>query len=139
MKGDAVMNEKKILIVDDEVAILDVLKEIFTMHGYQIVTAGSAEKALEILSNESIMVMFLDLKLPGMSGIDLCRQIRKDNQIAIIHALTGYVNVFGLLECRTAGFDDYFIKPANTKILLEAAESAFKKIERWKVDEYDLM
>ncbi|MBP6941454.1 MAG: response regulator [Syntrophorhabdaceae bacterium] len=133
------MNEKKILIVDDEVAILDVLKEIFTMHGYQIVTAGSAEKALEILSNESIMVMFLDLKLPGMSGIDLCRQIRKDNQIAIIHALTGYVNVFGLLECRTAGFDDYFIKPANTKILLEAAESAFKKIERWKVDEYDLM
>jgi len=134
-----VMNEKKILIVDDEVAILDMLKEIFTMHGYQIVTAGSAEKALEILSNESIMVMFLDLKLPGMSGIDLCRQIRKDNQIAIIHALTGYVNVFGLLECRTAGFDDYFIKPANTKILLEAAESAFKKIERWKVDEYDLM
>lgn len=133
------MNEKKILIVDDEVAILDVLKEIFTMHGYQIVTAGSAEKALEILSNESIMVMFLDLKLPEMSGIDLCRQIRKDNQIAIIHALTGYVNVFGLLECRTAGFDDYFIKPANTKILLEAAESAFKKIERWKVDEYDLM
>jgi len=133
------MNEKKILIVDDEVAILDVLKEIFTMHGYQIVTAGSAEKALEILSNESIMVMFLDLKLPGMSGIDLCRQIRKDNQIAIIHALTGYVNVFGLLECRTAGLDDYFIKPANTKILLEAAESAFKKIERWKVDEYDLM
>ncbi|HNS16056.1 MAG TPA: response regulator [Syntrophorhabdaceae bacterium] len=133
------MNEKKILIVDDEVAILDMLKEIFTMHGYQIVTAGSAEKALEILSNESIMVMFLDLKLPGMSGIDLCRQIRKDNQIAIIHALTGYVNVFGLLECRTAGFDDYFIKPANTKILLEAAESAFKKIERWKVDEYDLM
>jgi len=133
------MNEKKSLLVDDEVAILDVLKEIFTMHGYQIVTAGSAEKALEILSNESIMVMFLDLKLPGMSGIDLCRQIRKDNQIAIIHALTGYVNVFGLLECRTAGFDDYFIKPANTKILLEAAESAFKKIERWKVDEYDLM
>ncbi len=133
------MKEKKILIVDDEVAILDVLKEMFTMNGYEVLVAENAEEALEILGNESIMVMFLDLKLPGMNGIDLCRQIRKNDNFAIIYALTGYVNIYGFLECRRAGFDDYFIKPVNMKTLLEATEIAFKKIERWKIDEDDLL
>jgi DNA-binding response OmpR family regulator len=132
------MAERKILLVDDETAILDMLRQVFELKGYQVVTAESAEKALDILSNESVMVMFLDLKLTGTSGIDLCRQIRRDNRIAIIHALTGYVNVFGLLECRTAGFDDFFVKPVDIKVLLEAAENAFKRIERWKLNEYGL-
>ena len=132
------MSEKKILIVDDESAVLDLLREVFSTNGYRVATAESAEKALEVLGNESIMVMFLDLKLPGMSGVDLCKQIRKDNRIAIIHALTGYVNIFGLFECRTAGFDDFFAKPADIGLLLQAAESAFKKIERWQFAEYEL-
>ena len=129
---------KKILVVDDEAPILEMLKGLFGRNGYQVVTAQSAEKALEILSKESIMVMFLDIKLPGMSGIDLCKQIRKENSIPIIHAITGYENVFSLLQCRTAGFDDFFSKPADFNILSEAAENAFKKLERWKVDEYNL-
>ncbi|OPY04664.1 MAG: Transcriptional regulatory protein AfsQ1 [Syntrophus sp. PtaB.Bin001] len=132
------MSEKKILFVDDEVQILQMLEEAFKLYDYKVLTAESAESALEILAKESIMVMFLDLKLPGMSGIDLCRQIRKKNQIAVIHALTGYSNFFGLLECRSAGFDDFFIKPVGLKALFKAAESAFEKIERWKVFEYDL-
>ena len=57
------------------------------------------------------MVMFLDIKLPGMSGIELCKKIRIENQIGIIHAITGYSNIYGLLECRAAGFDDFFVKP----------------------------
>jgi DNA-binding response OmpR family regulator len=133
------MDEKKILLVDDEVQILNMLEEAFKLHGYVVTTAESAEKALEILGEESIMVMFLDLKLPGMSGIDLCRQIRKGNQIAIIHALTGYSNFFGLLECRAAGFDDFFTKPVGLKTLFKATEDAFEKIERWNVYEYNLV
>jgi CheY-like chemotaxis protein len=133
------MMEKKILIVDDELPILEVLKNLFTRAGYQVVTAVSGEKALEILRKESIMVMFLDLKLPGMNGIDLCKEIRKENSIPIIHAFTGHVNVYSLLQCRTVGFDDFFAKPADLSLLLEAAEIAFKKIERWKVREYDLV
>ncbi len=133
------MNAKKMLIVDDESSILGTLEEMFANSGYQVLAAESAEKALEILGNERVMIMFLDLKLPGMSGVDLCRQIRKNNPIAIIHALTGYVNIFGLMECREAGFDDFFIKPVTMGTLLEAAESALNKIRRWKVDEYDVI
>jgi len=132
------VGDKKILLVDDEDQILQMLKEAFSLYGYKVKTASSAEEALDVLAKESIMVMFLDLKLPGMSGLDLCRQIRKDNQIAVIHALTGYSNFFGFLECRSAGFDDFFTKPVALKALFKAAEEAFEKLERWKVFVYDL-
>jgi DNA-binding response OmpR family regulator len=126
------MSDKKILVVDDEPRIQQLLKEFFTNAGYAIFTAENAEQALEILQEHSILVMFLDLKLPGMSGLDLCRNIRKNDQISIIYALTGYSNFFGLLECRSAGFDDFFVKPADMNMLLKAAQDAFEKLERWK-------
>lgn len=109
------------------------LKDHFSINNYEVFTAESAGKALEILKNERFMVIFLDLNLPDMSGIDLCKRIWEENQIAIIHAFTGYTNLFGLLECRAAGFDDFFIKPVELKVLLKAAEDAFERIERWRV------
>ena len=126
------------LVVDDETYLLDMLEELFTDEGYHVFTAENAEDALNILQKNSIMVMFLDLKLPGMSGIELCRQIRKENQIGIIHALTGYANFYGLLECRTAGFDDFFLKPVDVSVLLKAAQESFDRLLRWDVYKYDL-
>lgn len=132
------MAEKKILVVDDEETIRDLLQTAFTQAGYTVCLAESAEKALEILSKESIMVMFLDLNLVGMNGVDLCRRIRKENQVGIIYALTGYTDLFSLLECRGVGFDDFFTKPAPIELLLGAAQEGFNKLERWKVGEYNL-
>lgn len=131
--------EKKILVVDDEELIRNLLDEAFSNNGYIVQTAEDAEKAMDILRKESIMIMYLDLKLPGMSGTELCEQIRKQNPLAIIYAITGYTDLFGLLECRKAGFDDFFQKPVPIKLLLESAQEALKKLERWKVDEYDLI
>ena len=132
------MNEKKILVVDDEVSILDMLNDAFSSAGYTVLTAESAEKAIEIFRQESIMVMFLDLNLPGMSGLELCKLIRKKNQIGIIYAFTGYSNFYGLLACRTAGFDDFFVKPVELDVLLKAAQEAFEKLERWEIGNYGL-
>lgn len=132
------MLEKKILVVDDEVAILAVMEEIFKMKGYGVVTAGSAEEAIQLLSEEAFMVMFLDLKLPDMNGIELCKRIRRDNLIAIVYAFTGYTNFYGLMDCRSAGFDDFFVKPVAVDTLLKAADDGFEKIERWKVEELGL-
>ena len=133
------MLEKRILIVDDEAAIRAVMKEIFGMKGYKVFTAECAEEAIRMLSEEVFLVMFLDLKLPDMNGIELCKRIRRDNLVAIIYAFTGYTNFYGLLDCRSAGFDDFFVKPVDMKILFKAAEDAFEKIERWKVEEFDLV
>ncbi len=126
------MTEKKILVVDDEVAILNMLKRVFSKEGYTVRSAESAEEAIEILKHDRIHVMFLDLNLPGMTGVELCRQLRKKRPMDIIYAVTGYVSLFELAECREAGFDDYFHKPVELEELLNAAQDAFKKIERWK-------
>jgi DNA-binding response OmpR family regulator len=132
------MSNKKILVVDDEEAIRDILKQGFTKAGYEVLAAKSAEEAREILRRESVMVIFLDLNLPGMNGVELCEIIRRENWIGVVYALTGYTDLFGLMECRRAGFDDFFTKPVSIRLLLEAAAEAFKKIERWGVSDYDL-
>jgi len=124
--------DKKILVVDDEAPIRKLLQTAFTKSGYEIVTAESAEDALEILKKQKIMVMFIDLKLPGMNGIELCRHIRKDNPLACLYSMTGYSSLFDLADCRDAGFDDYFLKPIDMGILMKTANDAFEKIERWK-------
>ncbi|MDQ5986734.1 MAG: Sensor histidine kinase RcsC [Syntrophus sp. SKADARSKE-3] len=126
---------KKILVVDDEVSILEMVKEVFESAGYTVLTAESAEEALKILKDDIILVMFLDIRLPGMSGVELCKRIRMKDQVSIIHAFTGYSNIFGLLECRAVGFDDFFVKPVKLDILLKAAQDSFEKLERWKISE----
>ena len=122
----------KIMIVDDESSIRKLLNRVFSKKGYDIITAESGEEALEILNRENIQVMFIDLKLPGINGIELCRQIRKGNSIACIYAMTGYGSLFELSDCRDAGFDDYFLKPVDLEVFIKTAEDAFSKLERWK-------
>ncbi|MGO9138377.1 MAG: response regulator [Syntrophales bacterium] len=131
--------DKKILVVDDEASVLAMLKETLSSTGYKVLTAKNAEEALKILKIETVMVMFLDLMLPGMNGIDLCWKIRENDKISIVYAFTGYSTFYGLLECRAAGFDDFFVKPLASKLILKAAEDAFEKLRRWKARDYGLM
>ncbi|MBA3009190.1 MAG: response regulator [Proteobacteria bacterium] len=126
------MNQDTILVVDDEKAILHMFSLAFSKKGYRVRSAENAEEALNILKTEKIHVMFLDLDLPGMNGIELCRAIRKDMPMAILYALTGYASLFELSDCRDAGFDDYYKKPVSMSVLLESAKAGFEKIERWR-------
>lgn len=128
-KWDRIMNEKKILVVDDEDIIRDLFELAFSKKGYTVRCAESAEEALEILKDEKILVMFLDLNMPGMNGVELCRKIRKDFPVAIIHAVTGYSSLFEHAECREAGFDGYLNKPVNLEQLFKTAQDAFNKLE----------
>jgi CheY-like chemotaxis protein len=130
--------KKNILVVDDEAPILDMIKEAFGSAGYTILTAENAEDALNLITNEPVWVMFLDIRLPGMSGIELCKKIRLKDQISIIYAFTGYSNIYGLLECRAVGFDDFFLKPVKLEVLLKAAQDAFDKLERWNISDFAL-
>jgi DNA-binding response OmpR family regulator len=126
------MVEKKVLMVEDEQMLIDLYQKAFSEAGYTVRSARSAEDALEIMKHEQYWVMFLDLNLPGITGVELCRKIRKEWPMAIAYAVTGYASLFELTECRDAGFEDYFTKPTKLKELLDAAENAFKKLARWK-------
>ena len=119
---------KKILIVDDEKGIRKVLRSFFEDFGYQVAEAGSGPEALEVLSREAIPVIFLDLNMPGMNGLDVCRQIRQSQPKACVYAVTGYHRTYTADDCKNAGFDDFFVKPVNLHVLHNAVLSAFEKI-----------
>jgi CheY-like chemotaxis protein len=125
--------ERKILVVDDEKQIRDIYVQAFQRAGYEAITAGSAEEALEIVGKMPFQVFFVDLNLPGMDGIELCRKIRNQYPtMTVLIAITGYASIFELTDCHNAGFEDYFTKPANLSELIEAAAYAFKKLARWE-------
>ena len=128
------MTTKKILIVDDEEAITNLMTLVFSREGYEVKTAENGDQALKIIQKENIHVIITDLNMPEMNGIKLCRAIRKTVPMAMIFAMTGYASLFELADCREAGFDDYFVKPVNIKTLVKTAEDAFEKLNRWKTN-----
>ena len=124
--------ERKLLVVDDEVSIRDLFQSAFSDVTCKVHLAESGEQALQILKQHDIDLIFLDLKLFGMNGIDLCRQLKKNKPVSIIYAITGWTRLFEVEECREAGFDDYFTKPVQLDLLFKAVEDAFDKLARWK-------
>jgi len=124
--------DKRLLLVDDDQSILDMLKEYFKEQtDWQVTIANSAEEAMEILFKKRFPIIVTDLKMPKMTGMDLCNRVRETNPLSYIIAMTGYQDFFELKNCRDAGFDDYFKKPFNFNELLEEVESAHRKMERW--------
>ena len=124
--------KRKLLIVDDEVSVRDLFQSAFNDVGHEVYMAENGEQALHLLQQHNIELIFLDLKLFGMNGIELCRQIKKNKPTSIIYAITGWMGLFEVEECREAGFDDYFTKPAQLDLLFKAVEDAFEKLDRWK-------
>jgi len=124
------MSKKEILVVDDDMMIRHMFEQAFNKAGYHVQVAESAEEALEILEGKLFQLMFLDLKLPGINGIELCKQIKKEDPSVIAFAITAYASIFELSDCIEAGFDDYFTKPVSLETLSKAVENAFAKIEQ---------
>jgi len=126
------MVNRKILVIDDEESIRDLFEKVFSGEGYDVITAKTAEKGLEIFENSGIHVLFIDLQLPKMNGLELCKIIKEKDPVCICHAITGYTSVYDLVECRESGYDDYFTKPVRIELLLKAATIAFDRLDRWK-------
>lgn len=124
------MKRKKILIIDDEAVIRDMLVEAFSKAGYSALSAASAEEALAILEHEYFPVMFVDLGLQTMNGFELCEKVRENYPGTIIYALTGYAKLFGRQEILEAGFNDSIAKPFSIETLYRVAEESFEKIDR---------
>lgn len=114
---------KKILAVDDEPAIRSMMKLLQKRIGWQVDTAASAEEALPLVVAHDYDVYFLDLNLPGMDGIELCRQIRQLRPSAVAFAVTGYVSIAHKEECVSAGFAEFFTKPVKLAELIKAVEA----------------
>ncbi len=124
--------KERILIVDDDRSIQRLWTKVFAKADLGSVTASSGEEALIIVQEQSFDVFVLDLNLPEMGGIGLCRELKKLFPTSFFFAVTGFPSLFNLVECRAAGFDDYFLKPLKLELLLKTTKDVFEKIDRWK-------
>ena len=119
----------KVAIVDDEADMRQSISQWLALSGFDTETYGSAEEALAIIEAENFSVFFIDLFLPGMNGLDLCKIVRRRSPKGFIYAITAHTLRYDIADCREAGFDDVFHKPIEGRILLEAAANAFAALQ----------
>src|SRR5262245_13719704 len=105
------MDSAKILVVDDEKSILLLLKEALTQWGYQVTCASSATEALELLKNGLFDALISDVRMPDMSGLDLLREIRKQDESIEVVMMTGYPTIASAVQALKEGAYDYLSKP----------------------------
>jgi two-component system, OmpR family, KDP operon response regulator KdpE len=111
------MSAGRILVVDDDPQIRRVMRVTLTGQGYEVDDAKTGETALEKLREERFDLVLLDMNMPGMGGIETCRAIRSQSEIAII-MLTVRDTEADKVEALDAGADDYVTKPYNAPELL---------------------
>lgn len=120
---------KRILVVEDEYAIRELVALNLQMAGYEVVGAESAEQALEIFSDPSrhFDLAILDIMLPGMSGLELCSILRQENSTIGIIILSAKTQELDKIEGLSLGADDYVTKPFSVGELLARMEAIFRR------------
>lgn len=121
------MSEMKLLLVDDEERFLSTTKKLLAKKGYDTITAACGIEALEILQKHAIDVVILDVKMPGMNGMDIMKEIKKSHPRVEVILLTGHATVESALEGLKLGAFDYLMKPCDIDELLSKAQEAFEK------------
>jgi CheY-like chemotaxis protein len=126
--GQNTLDELAILVVDDELLILDTLEVVFRRHGYTPYCSLNGNGALELLRMHRFRVIFTDLRMPEMDGMELCRCMKEHDPDASVYALSAYVDAFTDEEFNEAGFADRFRKPFDIMALIKACEDGFARI-----------
>ena len=108
---ESTVEPAKVLVVDDEVAILRLLKEALTQWGYEVATAGSVTEALEAIRTGLFDAALTDIRMPDMSGLDLLREIKKQDESIEVVIMTGYPTISSAVEALKEGAYDYLSKP----------------------------
>ncbi len=137
------MSHVKLLLVDDEERFLATTRILLEKREVeQIQTATNGADALKILRKERIDVVVLDVKMPGMDGVEVLRRIKQDHPLVEVIMLTGHASVESAVEGLKLGAFDYVMKPIDIPDLLEKIEEAYgrktshdEKIRAAKVDE----
>ena len=117
-----------VLVVDDERDIRDGSERILSRIGFQVITASRGEEALERLKKEGAAIVFLDLKMPGIDGMDVLGHIRALDESILVIVITGYATVETAIEAMKKGAYDFIPKPFEPEQLRIVANRAAEKI-----------
>ena len=120
------MDMDKILIVDDDQNICELLRLYIEKEGFSTVIANDGKQALEIFEEENPVLIMLDIMLPGLDGWQVCREIRKKSQVPII-MLTAKGEVFDKVLGLELGADDYVVKPFEAKEVVARIKAVLRR------------
>lgn len=130
-----------VLLVDDEKDFVESLAQRLELRGFNVKTAFDGPGAIDKIKEHNFDVIILDVQMPGLSGIDTFKEIKKIEQISQIIMLTGHATVETAIEGMKIGAFDYLMKPTDTKELINKIENAFalvseqrKKIRKAEID-----
>jgi len=120
------MNQKKILVVDDEPEISDFLEKVLSKYGYSVTTLTDPIKALEEIKNKSYNLLITDIRMPGMTGLELIEKTHSLNlaQPLEVVVISAHATVDTAIECMRKGAIDYLVKPFEIKEILATVEKA---------------
>jgi DNA-binding NtrC family response regulator len=117
----------KVLLVDDEAEFLETLMKRLKKRDVNVASARSGEEAIGLLGKEAVDVVVLDVKMPGMDGIETLRRIKRDLPLIEVIMLTGHANVEVAIQGMECGAFDYLMKPMDIDDLLYKVRDAHKK------------
>lgn len=120
------MANEKILVVDDEKEIAELVEIYLVSDGYQVLKAANALEGLKILEKEDIKLVLLDIMMPGMNGLEMCKRIREKNNIPIIMISAKSTELDKILGLST-GADDYVTKPFSPLELTARVKSQLRR------------
>jgi two-component system KDP operon response regulator KdpE len=120
------LNDGRILVVDDEPQIRRVLRSALVAVGYEVSDARNGQAALEMVRTAKYDLLLLDINMPGMDGLEMCRIIRSTSDISVIMLTVRNVES-DKIEALDAGADDYVTKPFSTNELLARIRAALRR------------
>ncbi|TDQ39146.1 response regulator transcription factor [Aureibacillus halotolerans] len=129
------MSDKKILVVDDEPSIVTLLKYNLEQAGFEVITADDGEKALQMIAQEATALVVLDLMLPKMDGVEVCKQLRQQkNQLPIL-MLTAKDDEFDKVLGLELGADDYMTKPFSPREVVARVKAILRRTQAAQTEE----
>ena len=125
---DKIMANNKVLIVDDDEHIVELIKLYMDKEGFDTVTANNGKKAVELFKSEAPAIVILDVMMPEMDGWQVCREIRRVSNIPII-MLTAKGETFDKVLGLELGADDYILKPFDSKELVARVRAVLRRFQ----------
>ncbi|HEX2089196.1 MAG TPA: response regulator transcription factor [Actinomycetota bacterium] len=123
------MSAKKVLVVEDEEAIAEAVRARLASEGYDVAVAVDGRRAIEAVRRDRPDLVILDLMLPGMDGLEVCREIQKDQWIPVL-MLTARTEEADKVAGLAVGADDYLTKPFSMRELVARVRAILRRMER---------
>src|SRR5881396_2975945 len=128
------MDEHTVLVVEDEAAIAEAVRARLASEGYRVLVTGDGPSALDAAGREHPDLVVLDLMLPGMDGLEVCRELQKDTWVPVL-MLTARTDESDKVAGFAVGADDYLTKPFSLRELAARVKAILRRQERMRAHE----